>query len=110
MVENSTVDPKRDLQSKDMVYENNVAETFLAYYSDAYKFKYISDQKPSEAWVILQHDSSGITGSYCLWAHPFCWLTDEILIGAPHFSNPLASESDFERESIEVRSIVYYDE
>jgi len=93
LVDNSTVDPKRDLQSRDIVYEGNLVDSCVVYQSDAHKFKYLSAQKASEAWVILQYDSGGITG-------------------VPHsaFFNPLASESDPERESIEVRSIVYFDE
>ncbi|RHZ70336.1 hypothetical protein CDV55_108201 [Aspergillus turcosus] len=84
MVDKSTVDPKNDLQPRDMVYDGGVVDTCLVHKSDAHKFKYLSDQKPSEAWVILQSDSGGMTG-------------------VPHtaFANPLASEADPRRESIE---------
>lgn len=91
LVDNSTVNPGSDLEARDMVYYDNVVDTHLAYKSEAYKFKYLSDQRPSEAWVMLQSDSKGLTG-------------------APHtsFPNPLSSNSDQRRESIEVRTIVYY--
>ncbi|EED21630.1 hypothetical protein TSTA_088660 [Talaromyces stipitatus ATCC 10500] len=93
MVDNTTVDPQSDLEPRDMVYYEKVVDTCLVYQSSAYKFKYLSDQKPSEAWVILQSDSGGLTG-------------------VPHtaFSNPLARPNDPPRESIEVRTLVYYDE
>jgi len=92
MVDNSTVNAKSDLQARDMVYYDNVIDTHLVYKSDAYKFMYLSEQKTTEAWAILQSDSGGLTG-------------------VPHtsFPNPLASESDPQRESIEVRTLVYYD-
>ncbi|PVH75112.1 hypothetical protein DL98DRAFT_518820 [Cadophora sp. DSE1049] len=91
MVDNSTVNPKTDLQARDMIFYDNVMDTTLAYKSDAYKFFYLSDQKPTEAWVILQSDSEGITG-------------------VPHtsFPNPAATDLDPRRESVEVRTIVYY--
>jgi len=91
MVDNSTVNAKTDLQARDMVYYDRVVETTLAYISNTYKFMYLSDQKHSEAWVMLQSDSDGLSG-------------------VPHtaFANPLAAESDPRRESIEVRTVVYY--
>ncbi|OAA75143.1 hypothetical protein LEL_07131 [Akanthomyces lecanii RCEF 1005] len=91
MVDNRTVNGNEDLEARDMVYYDNVMDTFVAYKSDDYKFMYISDQKSTEAWVMLQTDSTGITG-------------------APHtsFPNPLAQDTDSMRESIEVRTIVYY--
>lgn len=66
MVDNSTVNAKSDLQARDMVYYDNVMDTHLAYKSDAYEFMYLSDQKTTEAWVILQSDSGGLTGMVLL--------------------------------------------
>jgi len=93
MVDNSTVNPVYDLQARDMVYYDKVVDTHLAYKSENYKFMYLSEQKASEAWAMMQSDSGGLTG-------------------APHtaFPNPLASQSDPQRESIEVRTLVYYDQ
>jgi hypothetical protein len=62
MVDNSTVDPKSDLQARDMVYYDTVIDTNLVYKSDRHKFMYLSDQQSSEAWVILQTDSRGLNG------------------------------------------------
>lgn len=62
MVDNSTVNPKTDLQARDMIFYDNVMDTNLAYKSDAYRFIYLSEQKCTEAWVILQSDSEGLTG------------------------------------------------
>jgi len=92
MCDNSTVNAETDLQARDMVYFDNIMDTHLSYKSDAHKFFYLSDQTTAEAWVILQSDSGGLTG-------------------VPHtaFDNPSAIESDPQRESIEVRTLVYYD-
>ncbi|TAQ91340.1 hypothetical protein B7494_g309 [Chlorociboria aeruginascens] len=93
MVDNSTVNPAYDLQATDMVYYDSVVDTHLAHKSENYKFMYLSDQKVTEAWVTMQSDSGGLTG-------------------APHiaFPNPMASQFDPQRESVEVRTLVYYDE
>ncbi|KAJ6186406.1 hypothetical protein N7519_007707 [Penicillium mononematosum] len=61
MVDTSTVNPEHDLQARDMVYYNDVVDTNLVYKSDAYKFMYLSNQKTTEAWVMLQSDSRGLT-------------------------------------------------
>lgn len=53
MVDNRTVNGNEDLEARDMVYYDNVMETFVAYKSDDYKFMYISDQKSTEVWVML---------------------------------------------------------
>ncbi|CAH0056956.1 unnamed protein product [Clonostachys solani] len=84
MVDTSTVNVNADLEARDMVYYDSVVETHLVYNSDDYEFNYLSNQTTTEAWVILQTDS-------------------ETLTGTPHssFRNPLASDSDPERESIE---------
>ena len=62
LVDKSTVNADSDLEARDMVYYENVVDTHLAYNSDAYKFKYLSDQKTTEAWVMMQSDSRDLTG------------------------------------------------
>ena len=62
LVDNSTVDARFDLEARDMVYYDNVVDTHLAYKSDAYRFMYLSEQQSTEAWVMLQSDSRGLTG------------------------------------------------
>lgn len=62
LVDNSTVNADSDLEARDMVYYDNVVDTHLAYRSDAYTFKYLSNQKTNEAWVMLQSDSGDLTG------------------------------------------------
>ena len=62
LVDNSSVNADSDLEARDMVYYDNVVDTHLAYKSDAYKFMYLSDQKATEAWVMLQSDSRDLTG------------------------------------------------
>ena len=66
LVDNSTVDAQLDLQARDMVYYDYVIDTHLAYKSDAYKFMYLSEQQSTEAWVMLQSDSKGLTGKLFL--------------------------------------------
>ncbi|TKX21714.1 hypothetical protein C1H76_6210 [Elsinoe australis] len=91
LCDNTTVNAERDLAAKDMVYWDRVVETFQVYFSESYKFYYLSDQMPNEAWVMLQSDSQGLTG-------------------VPHssFVNPEVLDKDPQRESIEVRMFVYY--
>jgi len=93
LCDNRTVDIERDLQARDLVYESGVVESFLAHDSAAYRFYYLRDQMPTEAWIMVQSDSSS-------------------LLGVPHtsFHNPHALEEDAERESIEVRALIYYED
>jgi hypothetical protein len=62
VVDNSTVNPAYDLQARDLIYYDTVVDTYLAYKSEDYKFMYLSDQKATEAWVMMQSDSEGLTG------------------------------------------------
>ncbi|MCJ1357709.1 MAG: hypothetical protein MMC33_007705 [Icmadophila ericetorum] len=91
MVDNSTVNAQSDLQARDMVFYDNVMDTHLAYKSDAYKFMYLSDQTTTEAWLEPLFNN---------------------LPGTPHtsFPNPAASDFDPQRESVEVRTLVYYEQ
>jgi hypothetical protein len=67
MVHNSTVNPKLDVQARDMVYYDKVVDTSLVYKTDSHKFMYLSDQEDTEAWAILQTDSRGLNGILMLW-------------------------------------------
>ncbi|KAL6796425.1 hypothetical protein GGI42DRAFT_356559 [Trichoderma sp. SZMC 28013] len=89
-----TVHPQHDLQPRDTINVEMVRETYQIHQSDSHRWYYLSDQRADEAWVFLQSDSS-----------------DDGLIGVPHtaFKNPLSTDNDFLRESIEVRAIVIYD-
>lgn len=62
LCDNTTVNAESDLAAKDMVYWDRVVETFQVYFSESYRFYYLSDQMPEEAWVMLQSDSHGLTG------------------------------------------------
>ncbi|KAF4554649.1 Aspirochlorine biosynthesis protein N-like protein 2 [Elsinoe fawcettii] len=89
----STVDKQEDLIPRDMIYKAEELETFLVHWSEKFRFYYISDQTPNEALVMLQSDSRGLTG-------------------APHssFEHPGTKADDPQRESIEMRMLVFYDE
>ncbi|KAG8629104.1 hypothetical protein KVT40_002969 [Elsinoe batatas] len=92
LCDNRTVMAGQDLAARDMIYlEGTVVETHLAHFSSSYKFCYLSDQMPNEAWVMLQSDSQGLTGV------PHC-----------SFNNPEVEPDDPQRESIEIRMLVYY--
>lgn len=86
----NSVDPGRDLERHDAVFERRVVETWEVYHSEGQKFYYLSDQTTDEALVMLQADSH--TGP-----------------GVPHasFPNPLAKGEGI-RESVEVRALVFY--
>lgn len=92
LCDNTTVDVDSDLQARDLVYEYGVVESFLAHDSYAYRFYYLRDQQPTEAWIMVQSDSHSLRG-----------------VLHTSFYNPHADEKDPERESIEVRALVYYE-
>ncbi|KAF2124978.1 putative CmcJ-like methyltransferase [Dothidotthia symphoricarpi CBS 119687] len=91
--DNTTVDTANDLQARDIVYPEDVVESYQVHFNPKHKFYYVSGQQTNEAWVMLQSDSGGWTGT-------------------PHtaFPNPWAIHDAQGRESVEVRALVFYDE
>jgi hypothetical protein len=73
------------------------------------RWYYLSDQSPSELILIHQggSDMDSIPGTDRKLLYSNYIL---IITGVPHssFVNPLASEGDSLRESIEIRAIVYF--
>lgn len=64
MCDPQTVNIDQDLEPCDLVYPDYVVENRQVYFSEAFKWFYLSDQQPNEAWVFLQSDtdSSGKPG------------------------------------------------
>ncbi|KAI9930218.1 hypothetical protein ASPWEDRAFT_167886 [Aspergillus wentii DTO 134E9] len=92
LCDNRTTNAKENAQIRDLVFPNAVAESYHAHPSPDYRFFYVRNQLPGEAWVFLQSDSNPQKE------------------GALHssFYNSWASDSDPERESIEVRVLAYF--
>ncbi|PPJ52978.1 hypothetical protein CBER1_10952 [Cercospora berteroae] len=87
----STYDPPQDSIARDIVYLDDAVETYVIRHNPKHQFYYISQQKADEAWIMVQTDSSHTKG-------------------VPHTSFPIAQAlNKDERESIEVRAVVYYD-
>jgi len=106
----ASVEPSRDLKDMDNVLPNdlnavnyvqpgdgtnlNVAENVLAHYSPAQRWYYLSDHQPSELLIFRQVDSAGKSG-------------------VPHasfYQQPLGHGLPRQRESVEVRALVYFDD
>ncbi|CAK1367573.1 unnamed protein product [Cercospora beticola] len=88
----STYDPAQDAIARDIVYPDDAVETYVIYHNPKHRFFYSSNQTSEEAWIMVQTDSSHAKGS------------------VPHTAFPTAKDmDDEERESIEVRALVYYD-
>ncbi|KAK0664428.1 hypothetical protein DIS24_g729 [Lasiodiplodia hormozganensis] len=60
MCDPQTMNVDRDLEPCDLVYPDYVVENRQVYYSDAFKWFYLSNQQPNEAWVFLQSDTDPI--------------------------------------------------
>ncbi|GAB7348199.1 hypothetical protein MBLNU459_g6203t1 [Dothideomycetes sp. NU459] len=93
MCDPRTVKPANDFEACDLVYPDYVVENRQLYFRPEQRWFYMRDQQPHEAWVFMQSDTHGDLKS------------------VPHtsFPNPLASQTDAPRESVEARALVYYD-
>ncbi|OMP83096.1 hypothetical protein BK809_0004477 [Diplodia seriata] len=92
MCEPGTMDVHRDLEPCDLVYPDYVVENQQVYFSDAFRWLYLSDQQPNEAWIFLQSDTDPSGKPVAHTAFPM----------------PSSHENTGPRESIEVRALVYY--
>ncbi|KAH3409722.1 hypothetical protein KXV81_006633 [Aspergillus fumigatus] len=94
LCDSSLIDVRKDLAVADLLYPDLATENQVMYYRDGLKWYYLSDHEPSEIIVFKQMDS---LNSACP--------------GVPHasFWNPLASNGEPPRESIEGRAMVFYD-
>ena len=79
----------------DVVDRNQVFENTQVHYHEGQEWYYLSGQMPNELIIFKNADSREPSG-----ATP----------GVPHasFDNPLTSEADFRRESIEMRILVVW--
>lgn len=57
MCDPKTMNVDEDLEPCDLVYPDYVVENRQVYFSKAFKWFYLSDQQPNEAWVFLQSDT-----------------------------------------------------
>ena len=91
----SSVTPS-DLVPADLVYRNRVGETYAVTYNPRHRWFYLSRMQPSEAFLIKCYDSK----------------TDGRARFAPHtaFTDPSAPANAPPRESIEIRTLVFYPE
>lgn len=89
----NSIDQKKDFEPCDLVYPDYVIENRQVYHSDRQRWLYLSNQMPHECWVFLQSDTQPDSTSIAHSAFP---IPDQ---------NP---DKTLPRESIEVRSLVYY--
>jgi hypothetical protein len=90
-----TVDFAADTMAGDVVDRDHVFENTQVHYNPAQKWYYLSNQLPTELIIFKNGDSRE---------------PEEASPGVPHasFDNPLATDADFKRESIEMRMLVLW--
>jgi len=90
-----TVDFARDTMAGDVVDRSQVFENTQCHYNESQRWYYLSGQMPDELILFKNADSQEPIG-----AAP----------GVPHasFDNPLKTDADFRRESIEMRVLVVW--
>ncbi|MBR0646017.1 CmcJ/NvfI family oxidoreductase [Plastoroseomonas hellenica] len=86
---------ERDLVASDLIYADRIGETFSVTWNPAHRWVYFPHQQPEEALLIKCYDSA-IDGRARLSAH-----------GA--FDDPTSPPDAPPRESIEVRTLVFWD-
>ncbi len=89
-----TVAP-RDLVPSDLVYQHRVGETYAVTYNPDHRWFYVPEMQPDEALLLKCFDSK----------------TDGRARFLPHtaFDDPTAPADVLPRESIEIRTLVFYD-
>jgi hypothetical protein len=92
----ATMDEDRDLVVNELVYPDRVGQTFSVRYNPAHRWYYVRAMRPGEALLIKGYDSAS-DGRARLSAH-----------GA--FDDPETPPGTPPRESIEVRTLVFWDE
>ncbi|MCJ1395218.1 hypothetical protein MMC18_008101 [Xylographa bjoerkii] len=82
-----------DLMSTDVLGgKHMLTEDMRVFYNERHEWFYLSNQTPDELLIFRQAD------------------TNSTFMGVPHtsFSDPSASQSDYLRESVEIRAIIYH--
>ncbi|KAK3936923.1 hypothetical protein QBC46DRAFT_393899 [Diplogelasinospora grovesii] len=89
----STIDPANDIIKNDIVYVRGLGENCFLQHSPHHKWWYLANQEPHEVAIFRNtcvNDPSAPRGFHCA------------------FSNPLATDADPLRESVEVRLAAFY--
>jgi len=84
-----------DLVAADLVYPDRIGENYLVTYNPGHRWFYVSEMNVDEAWLFRCYDSA----------------TDGRARFTPHaaFTHPATTADTPPRESIELRSLVFYD-
>lgn len=53
-----TYEPETDSIARDIVFSHEAIESYMIFHNPGHRFYYISEQKPHEAWIMVQSDSS----------------------------------------------------
>jgi len=91
-----TVNKETDLQPTDLIYPNRHGETYSVRYNPNIKWYFIGNQQPDDVLLIKCYESEVVPGRALLTPHTA-------------FKNPLHKDEPG-RQSIEVRTLVFYDE
>jgi hypothetical protein len=89
------------------VFGDGEVESTIAYYSSDHTYYYLSNQCADEAWIMVQSDSDTGKGKLTSTKHQQ-QLNNPTGVLHTAFSSPLTVATDSERESIEVRCMVYF--
>ncbi len=95
-IASATSVPPKDFIEQDLIYADRVGETTLVQHSDEHHWVYLSKQTPDEAILIKCFDSAK-DGRARFTAHSA-------------FFDPNAPENARPRESIEIRTLVFFDD
>jgi len=92
-----SIKPESDLQATDLIYPHRNGETYSVRFGEHQKWYFIGNQQPDDVILLKCYESEVVPGRALLTPHTA-------------FKNPLAKEDDLPRQSIEVRTLVFYDE
>jgi len=92
-----SIKPESDLQATDFVYPHRTGETYSVRFGEHQRWYFIGNQQPDDVILLKCYESEVVPGRALLTPHTA-------------FKNPLATGDELPRQSIEVRTLVFYDE
>ncbi|EJD39091.1 hypothetical protein AURDEDRAFT_116281 [Auricularia subglabra TFB-10046 SS5] len=93
----SSIDPEKDVIATDLIYPHRTGETYSVKYNPAQRWYYLRDQTPGEVVFLKCYESEVVPGRALLTPHSA-------------FVDPTAPAGAPNRESIEIRALVFYQE
>jgi len=92
-----SIKPEVDLQATDLKYPHRDGETYSVRFGEHQRWYYVSNQQPGDVLLLKCYESEVVPGRALLTPHTA-------------FKNPNAKGDELPRQSIEVRTLVFYSE